>query len=86
MHEHVEAAIFAWQNNILSFTSVMTNTLLKCFVEQIFFYSETKEYYKLRVNCIYASGYISNPWLLFAQNKLELTVALLILKRKRHTI
>lgn len=43
MHEHVEAATFARQNNILSFSSVLTNTLLKCFVEQIFFYSETKK-------------------------------------------
>lgn len=59
MHEHVEAATFARQNNILSFSSVLTNTLLKCFVEQIFFYSETKKkYYKLGVNCIYASGCI----------------------------
>lgn len=58
MHEHVEAAIFAWQNNILSFSSVITNTWLKCFVDQISFYSETKEYYKLGVNGTYASGYI----------------------------
>lgn len=43
MHEHVEAATFARQNNILFFSSVLTNTLLKCFVEQIFFYSETKK-------------------------------------------
>lgn len=28
----------------------------------------------------------TNPWLLFAQNKLELTVALLLLKRKTHNL
>lgn len=90
VHEHADAATFAWQVNTLSLSSALGNSLLKCFCSTDFLLTvcsidKTKLLIQSKLYLCCRLVFVTSG-LLFAQSKPEHTIVLLLLKRKRCTI